>query len=183
MSPRRTRTVEQGRTAWEGWTVVVDWQVRQGVPTPVGLHLDCEDEERHVDSDLLRRLPLARVLRATRADAQRTLAKALKEVAQAVPPDAPTLQRYVEERAGALQEPFTSARTAGRARTDYATVARVYAEARARGEHPTEAVRKHFKIPKENKSTAAKQVARARELGYLPKTSRGRVGPITEEKS
>jgi hypothetical protein len=170
-------------TEWQGWVVTVDWQVRHGVPTPVGLHLVAGDDQ-HVDSESLRRLPLARVLQATRADARRTLAAALEEIVESVPADAPTLQQYVDDRADALIEPLKGARTAGRSRVDYATVARVYAEARARGEHPTEAVRRHFKIPKENRSTAAKQVARARQLGYLPKTTRGRVGPITEgEKS
>lgn len=53
----------------------------------------------------------------------------------------------------------------------YAEVARVYGEARAQRRHPTKAVSKHFVI---SHSAAAKRVGRARALGLLPPTTRGK---------
>jgi transposase len=54
-------------------------------------------------------------------------------------------------------------------------VAEVYRDAWARGEPPTRGVADHFTI---SKSAAAKQVAKAREMGLLPPTSRGKSSGI-----
>lgn len=61
----------------------------------------------------------------------------------------------------------------------FARVARVYTDAMARGKRPTAAVAAWASV---NKSTAAKWVARARALGLLPPTSRGRPAVMTEER-
>lgn len=58
-------------------------------------------------------------------------------------------------------------------------VARVYSQAVAnRRRDPVGAVAEHFKRPR---PTAARWVKKAREREVLPKTSRGRVRPLTEE--
>jgi transposase len=53
----------------------------------------------------------------------------------------------------------------------YAEVAEVYRTAYRLQQSPTQAVADQFKV---EKSTAAKYVARARERGLLPQTSRGK---------
>ncbi|MCU1624234.1 MAG: hypothetical protein JWL79_3079 [Frankiales bacterium] len=58
----------------------------------------------------------------------------------------------------------------------YRKVAEVYAKALREGRPPTKAVQERFQI---EKSSAAKQVARARERGFLPKgPGRGRTGGL-----
>ena len=59
----------------------------------------------------------------------------------------------------------------------YEQVAQIYRDAVQQREKPTMAVAQAFTI---SKSAAAKQVARARERGFLPPTSRGVVGPTKE---
>lgn len=61
----------------------------------------------------------------------------------------------------------------------FARVARIYADAMARGQRPTTAVAKWGQV---NKSTAAKWVARARTLGLLPPTTRGRAAVVTTQR-
>lgn len=55
----------------------------------------------------------------------------------------------------------------------YMDVARIYKQAHARGENPTQAVSKHFHV---SKSTAGKKVARSRELGLLGPATKGKPG-------
>lgn len=55
----------------------------------------------------------------------------------------------------------------------YRKVAVVYREAYARGEAPRQAVASHFDVAE---TTAAKWIVRARKLGALRRTSRGRAG-------
>lgn len=74
----------------------------------------------------------------------------------------------------------------------YREVARIYAEAVQTGRPPTLAVAEWLagdsaRTPEERrragaarKSAAAKQVARARDRGFLPRTTRGRVGKLEE---
>jgi len=60
----------------------------------------------------------------------------------------------------------------------YEEVAAVYRAAFAAGKHPTKAVADHFGV---SKSTAAKKVSRARELGLLaPARQRGVAGEARE---
>lgn len=60
----------------------------------------------------------------------------------------------------------------------YREVAAVYAKALRELRPPTQAVADYFNI---QKSGAAKKVSRARQRGFLPKTTRGRIGPLTED--
>jgi hypothetical protein len=55
----------------------------------------------------------------------------------------------------------------------WSTVAKVYEEAWQGRDDPTAAVAEHFDLPH---STAAKHVARARDLGLLPRLGQGRPG-------
>jgi hypothetical protein len=62
----------------------------------------------------------------------------------------------------------------------YAEVARVYRAAFAENRTPTRIVARHFKV---TPTTAAKWVARCRELGLLPPTSRGKARIHSEKKN
>jgi hypothetical protein len=59
----------------------------------------------------------------------------------------------------------------------YLEVAEVYRKAHASGDHPTKAVAEHFSV---GKSSAAKKVSRARDLGFLKPARRGRAGEYPE---
>jgi len=59
-----------------------------------------------------------------------------------------------------------------------AEVAEVYRQAWEDGRPPTRAVAEHFVI---SQSAAAKRVSRARQVGYLPTTTRGKPGVRREE--
>ena len=61
----------------------------------------------------------------------------------------------------------------------YAKVAEVYRKAWLEGRPPTKAVEKKFGV---SYSYAAKKVQKARELGFLPATTRGRAGASTAGK-
>lgn len=61
----------------------------------------------------------------------------------------------------------------------FARVARIYTDALASGRRPTAAVAAWGLV---NKSTAAKWVARARALGLLPPTTRGRAAVVTTQR-
>lgn len=61
----------------------------------------------------------------------------------------------------------------------YTRVARIYADAMAGGNPPTLAVAEWANV---HKSTAANWVARARDLGLLPPTTRGRAAVVTQQR-
>lgn len=61
----------------------------------------------------------------------------------------------------------------------FAEVARVYRDAFARGRKPTRAVAQRFSV---TQATAAKWVARSRQMGYLPPTARGRARAAAPRK-
>jgi hypothetical protein len=61
----------------------------------------------------------------------------------------------------------------------FAEVARIYREALGNRKTPTRAVARHFKT---SHTAAAKWVAKARELGLLPKTTRGKARVIQPAK-
>lgn len=187
------------------WLVKVWWRAQHGVPTPVGLSLTSwTDDERasgphnllpsptddvalpRVDGQLVRRLPVGELVETTRTALQgvltETLAGAVQHLVELQPAHRAVaearLQNWTEQTQD-LREALDSGRR-GRDLGDdhYREVAAVYAQALQDGRPPTKAVQEHFTV---EKSTAAKKVARARERGFLPKTTRGRVGPVTEE--
>ncbi len=86
--------------------------------------------------------------------------------------------RHTESEAEAIQQLASEPRRGGRkghGDDHYAAVAEVYATAWTDGVHPTEAVAEHWTVAK---TTAAKWVSRARELGFLEPTTKGRPGGI-----
>jgi hypothetical protein len=86
--------------------------------------------------------------------------------------------RHTALEAEAIQQLASEPRRGGRkghGDDHYAAVAEVYATAWADGFHPTKAVAEHWSIAK---TTAAKWVFRARDLGFLEPTTRGRPGGI-----
>jgi hypothetical protein len=192
------------------WLIRVWWRGQHGVPTPVGFSITswCDDDPAdsgphnalpdagddvalpRVDGRLMRGLPMGKILDAAREQVRARLADELRGGRQAVRDitmqkgaahgavaDARLLTRRdkTKDLQGALDSGLR-----GRDLGDdhYREVAAVYAQAMQEGRPPTKAVQEHFTV---EKSTAAKKVARARERGFLPKTTRGRVGPVTEE--
>lgn len=86
--------------------------------------------------------------------------------------------RHTESEAEAIQQLASGPRRGGRkghGDGHYAAVAEVYATAWADGVHPTKAVAEHWSIAK---TTAAKWVFKARELGFLEPTTKGRPGGV-----
>lgn len=149
-----------------------------------------------VDVQLLRRLPIGALVEAARQQVAARIedqsatgtryTQQLKEQGQ--PAHAAVAAARLQtstERSAELREALASGRR-GRDLGDehYRQVAAVYAEAVRHGRPPTTAVALWLagSAPETaSKSTAAKQVARARARGFLPKTSKGRPGPATEE--
>jgi hypothetical protein len=181
------------------WWVKIWWRLQHGVPVPVGLSLKSwvEDEEAgtsgphnylpgprddvalpQVDGKLLRSMPFGRMLADSRLQLLERLRHrvddsrwpqawrdALAEWRQRVQPELDAVER---------------GRRGGRDLGDdhYRHVAQVYAQAVQAGRPPTVAVAEQFQV---EKSSAAKKVARARERGFLPPTTRGRIGRLTGE--
>jgi hypothetical protein len=192
------------------WWIKVWWRVQHGVPTPVGLSITSwiEDEDyanpgQHnnlpllgneysdepagappvelprLDGQLIRSLPVGAILDALRAQMTWHLNEPLGRDQTRWPEEwRRDLEQWREETA-AERAAFNSTRRGRDLGGDhYLEVAQVYAQAVQEGRSPTKAVADHFHV---EKSSAAKKVARARERGFLPKTSRGRVGPLTKE--
>ncbi|PKQ22323.1 MAG: hypothetical protein CVT65_13975 [Actinobacteria bacterium HGW-Actinobacteria-5] len=173
------------------WWIKVWWRTQHGVPTPVGLSMKSwvdESETRYsgwhnnlpgpredvalpaLSGKMLRSLPLGRFLDETLARYDALL----------------HLPSYAQDRTWyAETQPERDAIEAGKRSgtrdlgdDHYRLVARIYSEAVERRQPPTKAVAEALTIAK---SSAAKQVARARERGFLPPTTRGRVGKTREE--
>lgn len=168
------------------WLVRVWWREQRGVPIPVGLAItswsevdgadvrealpraDSERELPRITAALLRSLPVGAVVAGTRPrgrtpDVEDASANGVRS---ADPSD----------RLGAIPGPQRPAREP--ARDDhYRAVAAVYAAALRAGRSPTRAVQEHYST---GKSTAASWVARARQRGFLPTTTRGRSGPLED---
>jgi hypothetical protein len=182
------------------WLVTVHWSIIDGRHEPVGLEVrsytaDSDEkftwgrpdlgagrvpprDEAHgvVTSSLLRSLPLGSILE----DALRSAAGSVAVVAD----DLREVGRPFWEgpEADELRDRFRAGQTSGRGgrprlydAEHWSEVAKVYTEAwRSTDERrraPTRAVAEHFTVAK---STAAKWVARCRDLGLLPPTSKGR---------
>ncbi len=192
------------------WFVEVWSRVQHGVPTPVGLRIlgwnptDSLDDPSGAElskaralaalpraedpvpfprltSSVLRSLPIGQLFN----EAHDALASALHDL---VIPDELTARWSAagQEEASAWNDEIRKEAqgfggpTGGRDLGDdhYREVARIYSEAVKAGQSPTAAVAAHFAV---SKSAAAKKVARARDRQFLPSTTRGRVGPLTED--
>ena len=200
VAPRETDFLWPDRKTGPWW-VKVWWRVQRGVPTPVGFSItswvdekstewsgphnalpwETEDVELpKIDGQFIRALPMGNLLDVAR----KQLADFLN-LHSTREPEADWPQEWVESLRKWQAElvPEREAVNSGRRGRDlgdahYREVAEVYAAALQAGESPTKAVLEHFTV---SKSAAAKKVARARDRGFLPKTSRGRVGPLQED--
>lgn len=182
------------------WRVHVWWRVQQGVPTPVGLEIRgwiTEDEYKssgphnrlplpsedavfpRIDGQLMRSFQMGALLDESR----RLMVQHLQADRDETGWPEGWKTSYADWRASVAEE-RTALEGTRRGRDlgpdHYREVADVYAAAVQDGCPPTAAVADHFTV---SKSAAAKKVARARQRGFLPATSKGRIGPLTEEPS
>lgn len=174
-SERVGNVYEVASVPWRDWNVRISWTVLHGVPTPVGLELiPTSSDPAPLTSTVLRDLPFGRLAQQTRLQVADGLQQWAEELLAQVPPEAPTLQRYIQDRTEHVLEPFRGEKR-GRDLGDemYRRVARVYAQALVDGENPTAAVEAAF-TDVHNRSTAARRVKEAERRGYLSKTTRGR---------
>lgn len=181
------------------WRVIVWWRAQHGVPVPVGIQVTSwvEHEERRLTGahntlpgaeddvplpaltgQLVRSMPVGKFIEQTNALWWQLLHT---HEQTPVPPEWQASWEAWQAESASERAAVDGGRRAGTrdlGDDHYREVARIYAEAVRRREPPTKAVAEAFTI---EKSSAAKQVARARERGFLPKTTRGRVGNIKEE--
>lgn len=197
MSPRETDFLWPDEQAGPWW-VHIWWRLQHGVPTPVGFsmrswvqgderrasgphnNLPTADEDAvlpRIDARLMRNLPTGALL----AKGREVLTERLRHDVDTTGWPQEWLEGLERWRASvaAEREAVESGRR-GRYLGDdhYREVADVYAVALQEGRNPTAAVTEHFTV---SKSAAAKKVARAREAGFLPPTTKGRVGPLSED--
>lgn len=182
----------------EPWLVTVWWRRQHGTAVPVGLKIigwdpddqggakgeldlpaaDADVPFRTVGSQFFKALPVGQIIRESRA-----ILADLADPTTAVQFGVAEEDREAFQEWSAALEDQLSIRTAERGGRDlgdahYAEVARIYRDAAASGQPPRMAVASRFTI---TPSAAAKQISRARERGFLPPTSRGRVGKLQEE--
>ncbi len=180
------------------WWCHVSWRLQHGIPTPVGIevrswvtpqearvsgwHNNLPDAAADVDlpridGQTMRNLPWGAIIEASR--------EAMTDLLERDPDTSDWPAEWVKGLA-AWRDDTAAERNAlreGRRGRDlgnghYREVAEVYARAVQAGQPPTMAVAAHFQV---EKSSAAKKVARARERGLLPPTTRGRIGRLREE--
>jgi hypothetical protein len=165
------------------WEVTLSWQFVGGRAECVGIGLQPVDSvsASPVTTDLIRSLPLARLIRGAR---QRNFVEAGGDLVEGLAgqPDGEALSEQIAEEAGAWVE-----RRGGRPKSlgedFYREVARVYLEALDRGDRdrPLRAV---VEWQNTTTSTASRWVAAARALGYLSPTTKGRasraVNPVAD---
>lgn len=180
------------------WWVHIWWRIQHGVPTPVGMSLrSWVEEEETADVGWHNNLPSANadaVLPRIDARLMRNLptgallAKGREQLAAMLRYDVDTrgwsqegLDRLAKWRESiAVERAAVESGRRGRYLGDehYRDVADAYASAVQEGRNPTAAVAEHFTV---SKSAAAKKVARAREAGFLPATTKGRIGPLSKD--
>lgn len=129
-----------------------------------------EAVETPVTAEALRKVPLGRLIGEARRR-QTQLAGRLKRLGGDTESDG--------TQAEAVWAPRVSGRRPIYDDAHWREVARIYSEAWQAGDDPTSAVARHYYVAK---STAAKWVAKARnQLGYIPKTDKGRARGVTQE--
>lgn len=125
-----------------------------------------EERPHAIDSALWRSLPVGRLLRESGAR-QQAFADRLARLCERLPDGQEDEAASMREAAAEIRRVWQG--TKRYPNTHFAEVAAVYEAHRA--DRPTKSVSEKFGVPK---STAAKWVARARSLGYLEPTTRGR---------
>lgn len=161
--------------AWE-WTL--EWDVLDGRVECVGFRLRAipfgrspgprpqlaPGQVRPLTASVLRQFPLG----STVANARGRQQKMLKRLRRAAPGHEKAIDARLAE--WERQRSVRPGRK-GYGADHYSKVAEIYREAAALGNAPTRAVAEHFVV---SKSAAAKWVARARGIGLLPPTQRGK---------
>jgi hypothetical protein len=158
------------------WLIVVTWAGIEGRLEPVGLEirgyredgqawpavLPARDQSPAIlATTIVREIPFATIVAELRRE------RAVQHVGFI-----DFLARQPENQSEADQASLRRMRAAGtRRHAQVAEVAEVYRQAWQDGRPPTRAVAEHFVI---TQSAAAKRVARARQAGYLPLTTRGK---------
>lgn len=174
---RRITSIVTGPVAWDDpwgnrWLYAFEWRTVGGRVVSTGLHLWSQDETQSLTAAVLRRFPIG-----ARMALQRRQSAEVEKLIAATPLSGPVWQRERARRL-ALAKKWEESRAgrSGPKKLDahhFLTVAEIYAEAAKRSNKPTQAVADHFVI---SKSAAAKQVARARGMGLLPKAQKGKPG-------
>jgi hypothetical protein len=139
-------------------------------------------EPEAIKSSAVREIPLATVIDDVRREVVKLYEVASERLDSFHERDGePRSKAYAEElrSLAAKFEPTAGESGRGRPRQygaeHFIEVARVYAEAWRKNRPPTTAVAKHFNV---SPSAAAKQVARARDLGLLGETKKGTPGGV-----
>jgi len=189
------RRLASGSIEWEGWWVVGHWAEIDGRPECVGLELwhGCKPETAEslhllrdgpvpIHTTDVRDLPVQRIITAL-WEKQYQIAGTLRSAAErnrdrnaeTWTKESP-FEIEADKRAGFLE----SRRKSAIDRTHFEQVAAVYADAFAERRNPTATVRDHFHV---SQSTATKWVARCRDFGLLPPTTRGRAAVNKNRKA
>lgn len=159
---------------------------RRGKEPGVGQVPEIGDVERVVTASLVRSIPLGRLIAETRRKQASGIREFLRETGGkrwGIPGEVEAVDfcDAIEESIEWFDAPASSSRGGrpGKPPSHYALVSQVYADALAIGDSPTKAVAEALTI---SRSAAAKQVAKARMLGFLGPTTRGRPGGIDPEQ-
>ncbi|MDQ3640971.1 MAG: hypothetical protein M3450_05760 [Actinomycetota bacterium] len=173
-------------TEWAGpdgrkYLVGLHFEDSVGGPRCVGVqlwaarHPEEADASVEIDTTVWRSIPLGRLVREAavrQVEVAEAVARHHERLAALYGGEASSIR----EEADASLERWSKRGPAPRyGREHFAAVAETYAAALVAGERPTKAVATKFTV---SKSTAAKWVAKARGLGLLGSTERGRAGGI-----
>jgi hypothetical protein len=156
---------------WERREVEVTFRLRQGARVPVELRFvpTSREHPRPITASELRRFPLGRFIKTVLADeAEESRWLLRRGVADAA------RERELAERVALAERSMRGPARGGRTPLSIAElreVADIYSRALSSGRPPTAAVATARHV---SHSTAAKQVAKAREKELLPPTTRGR---------
>lgn len=168
---------------WRGWRVVLKWAEVDGRLEPVAAYIGTrfddpnEPEPRPLTASIFRAAPFGKIMGRGRRQLVGHL-RFLSETTEwldglPIPPAYKREARRLLPRAEVIQRG-----PGGRPRYSpdhLARVAQVYTDAHRRADHPTQAVARWAGV---SQSAAAKQVARARADGFLPKTTKGKAAGI-----
>lgn len=154
------------------WNVYFEYDLIGGRWEVALIEVSASDQEAMgpLTASVLRSIPFGRLGTNARSGLQRELERAIEWSAK-IDEDTAELHRTRWED---TKRPGRRGHPPGH----YRDVAGVYANAWLAGEPPTKAVAEKFSV---NPATAAKWVSKARKLGFLEPTGRGRAGGIPQE--
>lgn len=137
-------------------------------------YLPILSEPHSLKAEILRKLHLSELVERAIADYRESLEKAVEVDPSEWGPYAEIfedLKEWAQEMLPAIEQRSKGTGRKGHPPERWVKVAAVYREAHAQRQPPTLAVANEFNV---SKSTAAKYVAKARHLGLLPPTTRGK---------